>query len=68
MAKFIIGVIIGLFLGATTSVYGAGASQAGTLSDWTVTKNGVEVRSGPNAADACGRNRGSHSWRANLSR
>jgi hypothetical protein len=66
MAKFIVGVLVGLFLGATTSAHGAGASRSDTLS--TVAKDGAEVCSGPNVADACGRNHGSYPWRANLSR
>jgi hypothetical protein len=68
MAKFIVGVLVGLFLGASATAYGAGASRPGALSGWAVTEDGAEVCSGPNVADACGRNRGSHSWRANLSR
>ena len=39
MAKFIIGVIVGISLGATATAYGAGASRPGTLSGWTITKN-----------------------------
>ena len=58
MAKFFIGVLVGLFLGASASAYGAVASRAGTLLGSTVTKDGQDVFSGPNVADACGRNRG----------
>jgi hypothetical protein len=68
MAKFIIGVVVGIFLGASASVYGAVAAGSGTLSGWTVTKRGENVCSGPNTTEACGRRNGSHSWRANLSR
>src|SRR5258705_7565481 len=35
MAKFIIGVLVGLVLGASTTAYGAGASQTGTSSGLT---------------------------------
>ena len=65
MAKFIIGVLVGLVLGASTTAYGAGASQTGTSSGWTA---GEEVCSGPNTTEASGHSNGSHSWRANLSR
>jgi hypothetical protein len=34
MAKFIIGVIVGISLGASATAYGAGASRIGTLSGW----------------------------------
>ena len=54
MAKFIIGVLVGLFLGASTTTYGASASQTGTLSGWTVTRNDEEVCSGPRATEASG--------------
>jgi hypothetical protein len=68
VAKFIIGVVVGIFLGATGGAYGAGASRPGTLSGWTVAKDGGNVCSGPNTTEACGRCNGSHPWRANLSR
>jgi hypothetical protein len=68
VAKFIIGVLVGLFLGASATAYGAVASRPGILSGWTVAKDAAEVCSGPNVADACGRNHGSYPWRANLSR
>jgi hypothetical protein len=66
MAKFIVGVLVGLFFGASASAYGAVAT--GTLSKWMITSDGVEVCSSPNTSDACGRNSGSHSGRVNLSR
>jgi hypothetical protein len=66
MAKFIVGVLVGLFLGATTSAHGAGASRSDTLS--AVTKDGEEVFSNPNATEACGHNNGPHSWLASRSR
>jgi hypothetical protein len=68
MAKFIIGVVVGILLGATGGAYGAGAAGPGTLSGWTVAKDGENVCSGPNTTEACGRRNGSHPWRANLSR
>jgi hypothetical protein len=68
MAKFIIGVIVGIFLGSATSAYAAGAARSGTLSAWTITKHGEGVRSGTNSTGSCDRNSESHPWRANLSR
>jgi len=43
VAKFIIGVVVGIFLGATGGAYGAGALRHGTLSGWTVTKDGEAI-------------------------
>ena len=43
MAKFIIGVLVKLFLGATGGAYGAGALRHGTLSGETVTKDGEAI-------------------------
>jgi hypothetical protein len=40
MAKFIIGVIVGVFLGATGGAYGAVVDGAGTVQGWTVAKDG----------------------------
>jgi hypothetical protein len=37
MTKFIIGVIVGLFLGASVSAYSGDLVGPGTLSGWTVT-------------------------------
>jgi hypothetical protein len=54
MAKFIVGVLVGLFLGASASAYGAVATGAGTLSNWTVINGGVDVCPGPSATEACG--------------
>jgi hypothetical protein len=68
MTKFIFGVLVGLFLGASATAYGAVATGASTLSSWAVTKRGENVCSGPNTTEACGRRNGSHRWRANLSR
>jgi hypothetical protein len=65
VAKFIIGVVVGISLGASATAYGAVGS--GTVPGWTVTKDGEDVCSGPNAAEACGRNNGSHFWRASRS-
>jgi hypothetical protein len=43
MAKFFIGVVVGIFLGASGSVYGAVDAGSGTLSGWTVTKHGEAI-------------------------
>jgi len=43
VAKFITGVIVGIFLGATASVYGAGACRPGIPSGWTVAKNSPAI-------------------------
>jgi hypothetical protein len=43
VAKFIIGVVVGIFLGATASVYGAGTSRSGIPSGWTVAKNSPAI-------------------------
>jgi hypothetical protein len=68
MAKFIVGVMVGRFLGASATAYGATTSRSGTLSGWAVTKDSVDVCSDPNATETCNQNNGSHSWRATLSR
>lgn len=39
MAKFIVGVLLGLYLGSSATAYGAAATRSGTLSGWKVTKN-----------------------------
>jgi hypothetical protein len=44
VAKFIIGVVVGISLGATASAYGAVASGSGTLSGRTVQSDGALVR------------------------
>jgi hypothetical protein len=67
MAKFIVGVVVGIFLGASASAYGAVAPGSCTLSGWAVAKDGEDVCVGRNTTEASGSN-GSHSWRANLSR
>ena len=40
MAKFIIGVAVGIFIGASVSAYEAVAAGPGKLSGWTGTNNG----------------------------
>ena len=50
MAKFFVGVIVGLFLGASATGYAAGVFGSGTLSGWTVTKDGEEVCSDPSVS------------------
>jgi hypothetical protein len=67
MAKFIVGVLVGLLLGASATAYGA-VARSGKLSGCAVTKDDNSVWSDPNAIEAWGRDNGSHSWRANLSR
>ena len=67
MAKFFIGVIVGISLGASASAYGAVAAGFGAVPSWTGAKDGENVCSGPNMTEASGSN-GSHSWRVNLSR
>jgi hypothetical protein len=52
MAKFIIGVVVGIYLGASVGAYGAIAARPETLSGWTFTKDGEEVRCGPSVATA----------------
>lgn len=47
MAKFIVGVILGLFLGTATTVYGAGAAGPGASSGCVVAKDRAEVCSDP---------------------
>lgn len=41
MTKFILGVVVGLFLGASVNAYGGGASRAGTLSGWVAKQNSI---------------------------
>ena len=50
MAKFFVGVIVGLFLGASATAYAAGVFGSGTLSGWTVIKDGEEVCSDPSVS------------------
>ena len=38
MAKFIVGVVVGIFLGASVGAYGALATRSKSSSGWTVTK------------------------------
>jgi hypothetical protein len=47
MQRFILGVIVGLFLGAAASAYAAGIYGSGTLLGWSVVKDGEEVCSDP---------------------
>ncbi len=47
MPRFIAGIIIGFFLGASAAAYAAGVFGSGTLSGWTVVKDGEEVCSDP---------------------
>ena len=43
MAKFIVGVIVGLFLSTSTTLYGAGPARPGSLSGWPVAKDAAKV-------------------------
>jgi hypothetical protein len=47
MLKFIAGLILGVFLSFTATSWAAGVFGSGTLSGWTVTKDGEEVCSDP---------------------
>jgi hypothetical protein len=47
MAKFAGGVVLGLVLGLSASSWAAGVFGSGTLSGWSVTKDGEEVCSDP---------------------
>ena len=47
MAKFIAGLILGTFLSFAATSWAAGVFGSGTLSGWTVTKDGEEVCSDP---------------------
>ena len=47
MAKFIGGVVLGLVLGVSATSWAAGVFGTGTLSGWSVTKDGEEVCSDP---------------------
>jgi len=47
MRRFVLGLLIGIFIGAAASSYAAGIFGQGTLSGWTVTKDGEEVCSDP---------------------
>ena len=47
MTRFVWGLLVGLFIGMTVSAYAAGVFGSGTLSGWTVTKDGEEICSDP---------------------
>lgn len=47
MARFIAGLIAGIVLGSIASAYAAGIVGSGSLTGWTVTKDGEEVCSDP---------------------
>jgi hypothetical protein len=47
MTKFIAGLILGTFLSFAATSWAAGVFGSGTLSGWTVSKDGEEVRSDP---------------------
>jgi hypothetical protein len=47
MPRFIAGIVIGLVLGVAATSYAAGIFGEGTLSGWSVTKDGEEVCSDP---------------------
>ena len=43
MTKFIVGVIVGLFLSTSTTLYGAGPDGPDSLSGWPVAKDGAKM-------------------------
>jgi hypothetical protein len=47
MLKFFAGLILGIFLSLAASSWAAGVFGSGTLSGWSVTKDGEEVCSDP---------------------
>jgi hypothetical protein len=47
MARFIAGAMLGLILGMSATAWAAGVFGSGTLSGWSVTKDGEEVCSDP---------------------
>jgi hypothetical protein len=47
MLKFIAELTLGIFLSLTASAWAAGVFGSGTLSGWSVTKDGEEVCSDP---------------------
>jgi hypothetical protein len=47
MRKFAAGLFLGLLLGGSTAAWAAGVFGSGTLSGWSVTKEGEEVCSDP---------------------
>ena len=47
MKQFITGVLLGIFIGLTATSYAAGIFGSGTLTGWTVVKDGEEVCSDP---------------------
>jgi hypothetical protein len=47
MLRFIVGIILGLVVGTSLSGFAAGIFGTGTLSGWSVTKDGEEVCSDP---------------------
>jgi hypothetical protein len=47
MVKFIAGLILGTFLSFAATSWAAGVFGSGTLSGWSVTKDGEEVCSDP---------------------
>jgi hypothetical protein len=47
MTRFAVGVLIGLLLGVAITAQAAGVFGSGTLTGWSVTKDGEEVCSDP---------------------
>jgi hypothetical protein len=47
MRKFASGLLLGLLLGGSTAAWAAGVFGSGSLSGWTVTKEGEKVCSDP---------------------
>jgi hypothetical protein len=54
MQKFAVGLLIGLVLGGSVTAFAAGVFGSGSLSGWSVVKDGEEVCSDPNV-DAASR-------------
>ena len=49
--KLVLGMFVGISDGATASAWAAGVFGDGTLTGWSVTKDGEEVCSDPTAVD-----------------
>lgn len=52
MRKFAAGLVFGLIIGSSVGAFAAGVFGSGTLSGWTVMKDGEEVCSDPSVDTA----------------